>query len=680
MNAVVAGSHSFDRDRLPPRRRTGLLRDWMLAAFLWIYALLVAAWCLFGRGGAPALQEAVTWQPLPSQLVTLLLLWPLLREMEPGARRAGWRLIGLAAVSDVIATLWWSAGTGMRLFTQVNWSLLPYLLYYPLMSAAFVMFFRALGGTFRSAQARLDLATLVCGVGATIWLFQMRPLLAETGWSNANAVSTVIFCAGDGLTLVLMSMMAMRIVEWRPELPLLLLGLAAFTSFITDLIWADQDRQLFQSDAWSNAGGFGLYYALLGTALLLERHYRVPATVRILESNRLGILPVLSVLVAVGMLCGPGVDLRRAHGLVLLLFAFIATLLVVARQYGMRREIDTLQQALTRRAAQTQLTELMRQSADLVAVATAELRLSFVSPSSERLLGVGAAQLAQRDATQILGDEHESRMREFLAQLMLGPDARAELELPVSAADGTRKTVQAFGSNQLHNTLIAGIVLTFRDVTERRRLEQELVEIAVLERARLAQDIRDSLGSELERIGQMIAGLRRRGLRGEPVGRSDIAEVVAQVNLSIDTARRLSMSLSPLNVARGALDVALDTLCADFSRRFGMSIEADVRLGARTVAGREADHVLRIVEKIVGCAARHGARSLQLTVRTAQAQLELAVAGSGLAPGSEAAPGGMHQVMDLRLAQYQAHVLGGTLRRECGNEGWRVEVGIPLPA
>jgi len=663
---------SPDTDEHLPRRRSVRSRDTLLAALLWGYTALIAAWFVGGWGGVPTLQRVADWQPLPSQLVAMFLVWPVLRELEPGPRRTAWLLIGLATLSDVIATLGWIVGSRFGWFAEFNWSQLPYLAYYPLMCAAFVMFFRSLGGNFRSAFVRIEIVVLACGVAVPIWLLQIRPVVASRGWHDADVVYSVAFCAGDGLMLVLMSMMTTRIVEWRAGRPLLLMALAVFTTFVSDLAWVGSDTRSYKLDAWSNAGAFGLYYALVGTALALEQHSRVSSGVRVIESSRHGVLPLLALLVAAGLLCVQDVEFWHARGIVLLAFTLIAALLVVARQFSVRLQIDSLQAELTRQVAQTQLTELMRQSRDLVVVADADLRLSYASPSSNRVLGIDPGLLVRRHATQVLGGEHESRMRDFLGQLMLQDEARADLELQVRNTGGERRSVKVFGSNQLHNPLIAGLVLTIRDVSGRRRLERELVEIAVLERARLAADVRDTLGTELEMIRHQLHDLRLREVCGNRVSGNDVAAVIAQVNHGIDTARRISMSLSPLNVARGALDVALRTLCSEFSRRFRVQIDMDMNLAGQGIATQDADHVFRIVEQIFSSIVRHCGLKLQLTIHSIPEQLNLLVEGSFDVPGEP------YHSMGLRLAEYRIHVLGGTMQNELRDGRCRVEARIPL--
>lgn len=657
-----------------PGRRPAALRDALLAGFLWVYTASIAAWFVGGWGGIQTLQQVVSWQPLPSQLVALLLTWPVLRELEAGPRRTAWLLIGLATLSDVIASLWWIVGSRFGSFTGFNWSQLPYLAYYPLMCAAFVMFFRALGGNFRSAFVRIELVVLTCGIAVPIWLLQLRPLVEARGWYRADVIYAATYCIGDGLMLVLMSMMAARIVEWRAGRSLLLMGLAVFTTFFSDLIWVGHDTSSYKLDVWSNAGGFALYYALMGTALVLERHSRVPFRVPITESNRHGVLPLLALLVAAGLLCVQDVEFWQARGFVLLTFTLIAALLVVARQFSVRRQIDALQAQLSRQVAQTQLTELMHQSRDLVVVIDANLRLTYASPSAGRVLGIDPEVLVRRHATQVLGDEHESRMSGFLAHLMEQDETRADLELLVRNADGERRSLKVFGSNQLHNPLIAGFVLTIRDVSGRRRLERELVEIAVLERARLAADIRDTLGSELEEIRRRLADLRLGETRGARLARQDVAALIAQVNHGIDTARRISMNLSPLNVARGAIDVALRTLCGEFSRRFKVQIDMDMQLAGEGVAGRDADHVYWIVEQIFGSIVRLCTRKLQLRIHSTAEQLNLHVEGPLDVPGETC------HSMGLRLAEYRIHVLGGTMQNVSRDGRCRVEVCIPLPS
>lgn len=649
--------------------------SWLMVGALWLYALIIALWLAAGWGGAAVVEWIGAWHPLLSLVLALSLIFPVIRELKPGFRRTGWQFVFWATFSDVLANCWWAYLDADPTRHDSGWNDLPYMVYYPLAAAAFAMFYRDLGGSFRRRQVWLDVITLALGLGAVLWLFLLEPQLRINPDRDANFISLLGLAVGDGVLLILVSLLVMQVSEWKAERALLLLIAATVASFTTDLDWigVDGDHK-YLYNVWSDLGGYGLYYALLGTAAVLERFHHRPAEITLVENNRYSFLPILSVLLAIGMLCGYGIELRDDEGISLLAFVLVGAMLVATRQQGVRTEIHRMHDTIVRREARSHLTELIRRSADLIAVADACGQLSFVSPAAEALLGKTAENLQSQPAARLLGAEHEARLRDFLGEVRQQHAVRAEIELVVAAADGAPRTLHVLGSDQLGNEAIGGIVLTICDITERRRLEREVLEIAVHERERLANDIRDGLGLELDGIKGSVSRLN--GVCGQSPGAPDcnVDGVIAQVNRSIDLARRLAVSLSPLHVARGSLEIAIGQLAKETTRRFAVKVKFQHDNG-QFIAATEADHLYRIAQDVLDCAARSGnCRRIQIDLYGAGDRFLLSISGDGWV----AAPGAAEAEQGLRMAEYRARLIGGTLRRERTPRGTCVEVSVPF--
>ena len=666
---------------LPPPPRDATLRPaaaprpapaWLLVGGLWVYGVIAAVWLAHGWGGATVVQWVYTWHALPSQIVTLGMMLPMIRGLEPGFRRIGWQLILWAGISDAIAEAWWAYLQIKPALTDSGWNDLPYIVYYLMAAAAFAMFYRDLGGSFRRRQVWLDIFTLALGLCATLWLFLLKPELQNHSVREANMVSLIGYFVGGAVMLTVVSLLIMQISEWRAERALLLLIAATGASFTTDLSWLGFDAERANLiDIWSNIGGYELYYALLGTAVVIERYHRVPAQIKFLDGNRYSFLPILSVLLAIGMLYGESIDLRSGEGWALLAFVVVSAALVAVRQQGVRTDIQRMQQSLTQRETQQHLTELIRRSADLIAIVDASEQLTFVSPAAQTLLGESPDEVKSRPAGRLLGVEHEARLQFFLRDIARRQAVRADMELVVPAAGVRQRTLLIVGSDQLANAAISGIVLTICDVTERRRLEREVLEIAVHERERLASDIRDGLGLELNGIKGLLARLKT---PTEAPTRS-VDGVIAQVNRTIDLARKLAVNLSPLHVARGSLELAMGKLAQEIAQRFSLRVDLEQDLQQLVIPGPEADHLYRIAREVLDHEARYGnCTRIKIDLCVAADRLLLLIGGNG----GTSVPLEGETPLGLRMAEYRARMIGGVLHRERTWEGTCVEVSVPL--
>ena len=669
---------------LPPRPResamlaTGVAnpsRSWLVIGGLWIYTLVVGLWFDRGWGGAAVMQWVYTWHALLPQIVALGLMLPMIRGLQPGFRRIGWQLVFWAGISDIIAESWWAYLQFSPTKASSGWDDLPNILYYLIAAAGFAMFYRDLGGSFRRRQVWLDIFTLALGLCATLSLFLLEPELQKHSIGEAKMVSLIGYFIGDAVMLTLVSLLVMQISEWRAERALLLLIAATIVSFTTDLRWITFNPAHGNLlDIWSNLGGYELYYALLGTAVVLEQFYRVPARIKFIDGNRYSFLPVMSVALAIGMLFGEDVDLRSVEGMSLLAFVLVGAALVAVRQQGVRADIQRMQHALTQREAQQHLTELVRRSADLIVIVDAFEELSFVSPAAQTLLGESPEALQSRPASGLFGVEHEARLQTFLRDITSRQAVHAEMELIVARAGGRQRTLLIVGSDQLGNVAISGIVLTISDVTERRRLEREVLEIAMHERERLAGDIRDGLGLELNGIKGLLARLKA-PIDRVPEPARNVDGVIAQVNRTIDLARKLAVNLSPLHVARGSLELAMGRLAQETAQRFSLRVDLEQDLQQLVIPGPEADHLYRIAQEVLDHEARSGNCSrIKIDLWVAGDRLVLSIDGNG----GTSSPFEGEAALGLRMAEYRARMIGGVMRRERTWEGNCVEVSVPL--
>ncbi|GAA3623890.1 EAL domain-containing protein [Kineosporia mesophila] len=135
-----------------------------------------------------------------------------------------------------------------------------------------------------------------------------------------------------------------------------------------------------------------------------------------------------------------------------------------------------LQQAVTEREAVTageqRLLALVQNGTDVVTVFDLDTRTSYVSPSAKAVLGVPAEQLINTRLAALLQPEDVNRLVHLLATLRAGEDAAVKLWM--RHADGRLLVIEGMLANLLHEEVVGGFVLTFRDVTERHALEERL--------------------------------------------------------------------------------------------------------------------------------------------------------------------------------------------------------------
>jgi two-component system, sensor histidine kinase and response regulator len=110
---------------------------------------------------------------------------------------------------------------------------------------------------------------------------------------------------------------------------------------------------------------------------------------------------------------------------------------------------------------------------DLIAVIEADLRIAYITPSSERVLGYQPGELEGKALTEIVHPDDASAV---LAHLVGLHDAEGSvLELRMRHANGDYRTIDWNAADLLDDPSVKGYVLNGGDVTEARQAAQDLV-------------------------------------------------------------------------------------------------------------------------------------------------------------------------------------------------------------
>ena len=204
--------------------------------------------------------------------------------------------------------------------------------------------------------------------------------------------------------------------------------------------------------------------------------------------------------------------------------------------------------------------------------------------------------------------------------------------------------------------LFTGIV---RDISERRNLEKEIMNVSEEERRRIGQDLHDGLGQMLTGIGLLGQNLTRQ-LDAENHPRTeDAQEITSLVKEADQYARDLARGLTPVDLEASGLSQALQRL-ADNAERF-FSIQCDFEeVGTALVHNNSAaTHMYRIAQESVSNAVRHGdAEHIRLRLASGDEQIRLRVRDDGTGFDMDAIDG---PGRGLHIMNYRARIIGGML-------------------
>ncbi|HTN76889.1 MAG TPA: PAS domain S-box protein [Pirellulaceae bacterium] len=342
----------------------------------------------------------------------------------------------------------------------------------------------------------------------------------------------------------------------------------------------------------------------------------------------------------------------------------------------------------TLRASEERMRAILQTATSAIVTIDNRGRIKEVNPAAERMFGYCAAELLGKNVSLLMPPpfcvEHDQYIARFLSTgipHIIGIGR----ELMALRKDGTVFPIELAVSQVDHLGLFTGILV---DISVRRELQRNVLEIAAEEQRRIGQELHDGTGQELTGL-TLIAGVIRDILGGLPshaaAGQATwqlTAPVMARLNTMAETlcaklaechrnVQQLSHGIMPVQVDAEGLRSALADLADGINRTHSLTCHFDcptpVAIGDNTIA----THLYRIAQEAVSNALRHsGARQIQIALRQEGNHIILQICddGSGIAMDhgtkTKAAQG-----LGLRTMLYRAGIIGGTLHIERGPQG-----------
>jgi len=223
-----------------------------------------------------------------------------------------------------------------------------------------------------------------------------------------------------------------------------------------------------------------------------------------------------------------------------------------------------------------------------------------------------------------------------------------------------------------------GRLWAFRDVTDRRRMQERLLEVQEEERRRIDQEIHGEMGGLLTSL-QFTLGVARQQLPDDDASAEHVAQIEALVNDLATVARTISRKLYPRELSDYGLAGSLPSLVDEMAEQHGLAVNLRCEVGASEQFSSLLERTAYwIVQEALLNAARHAETdTAQVTVRARDDHLRLRIADEGI--GFD--PSASHGTRSFGLEGIRRRVerLNGTFELDTHpGEGTRIAVRLPL--
>jgi diguanylate cyclase (GGDEF)-like protein/PAS domain S-box-containing protein len=282
---------------------------------------------------------------------------------------------------------------------------------------------------------------------------------------------------------------------------------------------------------------------------------------------------------------------------------------------------------------------LVQNSADVISVLDEDLELVYQSPSSRSVLGYDPAELvAAGDPFRLVHPDDTPRLRTAFHELAGRRGASLQIDGRVRHSDGEWRHVEGTVTNLLGEESVRGFVVNFRDISDRKSLEEQLIYrafhdplTALANRALFGDRLRHAL-SRRPRTERAIAVLfcdldefkRVNDSLGHGPGDRMLSAVAKRIDKCVrtgDTVARLGgdefavlleepeSKLEPVRVAERILEALAPPFDLEARKVY---IRASIGIAMTPEAGEAAEELLRAADVAMYRAKARGGGSYEL--------------------------------------------------------------------
>jgi two-component system, chemotaxis family, CheB/CheR fusion protein len=284
-----------------------------------------------------------------------------------------------------------------------------------------------------------------------------------------------------------------------------------------------------------------------------------------------------------------------------------------------------------------------------------------INPAAERMFGYAAAEMIGQNVKMLMPSPYREEHDGYLARYLRTGEKRMigmGRELEGRRKDGSIFSIDLAVSEVEHLKLFTAII---RDITGRKELEREVVEIASLEQQRIGQDLHDSVGQELTALNLLARDLAET-LHTDAAKASPLIEQVIQgLKRSQRDLRAVLRGLLPFPVDTQGLMAALADLADQIQREGKMSCVFDCTRPVSLADNLAATHLYLIAQEAVHNAVKHARASQVRITLNRNGGLVLRIQDDGIGIPAQPAE---EQGLGLRIMHNRANIIGAKLTIE----------------
>lgn len=284
-----------------------------------------------------------------------------------------------------------------------------------------------------------------------------------------------------------------------------------------------------------------------------------------------------------------------------------------------------------------------------------------VNSAAEQMFGYAASEMVGQNVTLIMPSPYREEHDRYLSRYLETGEARIigiGREVQARRKDGSVFSVDLAISEIRHLQLFTGMI---RDITRRKELEREVVEIATLEQRRISSDLHDTVGQELTALNLLAKDLVE-SIDDSVISANLVERMAKGLRRCQMDLRGFIQGLLPVQVDQEGLSAALADLAARVEQEGPVRCKFHYPAPIDVHDNILATHLYYIAQEAVHNAIKHAkCHTIRIALTEAGGNVVLSIWDDGIGMPAELTE---TQGVGLRIMRNRAAITGAQLTIE----------------
>ena len=300
---------------------------------------------------------------------------------------------------------------------------------------------------------------------------------------------------------------------------------------------------------------------------------------------------------------------------------------------------------------------------------------SFINQKMANILGYKKEEMRDLHFFDFLSTCARKNAEQYLTRIKNG--AAEKHEFSFRRKNGSRCwTIISANPLTDDNGQTLGTLCMISDITERKRLEKEILEISNWEQRRIGQDLHDDLGQLLTGIALKGKALERKLIEESSGEATHATEIVKLTNQAIDKSHKVASGLCPVELEANGLMSALQEIATNIDSGGDISCTFQCDNPVAVYSNSIATHLYRIAQEATHNAIKHSqGKRVLIGLKKENNQVIMSVRDDGIGFKHPSTRG---KTMGLHLMNYRATLINARLDM-CSNPNRGTSVTCVIP-